>query len=176
MEVASYFLEFQGIIGTLLGVALTLFTTHLLKNSGKVNFEVLDEKLIYYNHDKYGRELIQEDTSDGELNYFKVSFIVNLYNDSETPKPIKNILLELVDEQNKTIDTVVLKDEETRQFISHSYYYDELHYLNIMPKQLVRKELFYSTNLKDRENFRFVKTVNLTYQNERGKNIKINII
>lgn len=54
-------------------------------------------------------------------------------------------------------------------------YYDDLQYLNILPKQLLRKKLFFATSISNDENLKDIERVTFVFEINKGKCKKLNI-
>ncbi|MGP4061494.1 hypothetical protein [Halobacillus sp. H74] len=131
--------EFQAIIGTLLGVFLTLITTHFLRSTGRVTVRLKTHQLDLSKQDDIGGfepVYSYKNTENARLN-----LVVEFYNSSETMKTIDDIKLEFLDNKKKSYFSTKLKDSETAKRLGGGIQMDEITHLNLEPKRLVVKDL-----------------------------------
>ncbi|AHF08574.1 hypothetical protein [Desulfitobacterium metallireducens] len=131
MGFGDFMIEYKAIFGTLLGTIVTLVTTHFLKSKGKLMFEPQNWSLRFY---KFVTGVEKEITSSEEASYALFNFELIIYNNSETPKSLKDIYLEIKDE--KTQLNLILKNSNTARYSSGFRNIDEVKILNIAPKTM----------------------------------------
>lgn len=146
--------EFEGIIGTILGVVTTLIVTHLLKNTGHINIEMVSQNLKLFKRDEIGGMEQVELLSDAEYADFDID--IEIKNKSESRKSIKNIIIKLQDQDKKVVKQIISKDTDTERFAAASYHYNELTYLNCEGKDLLKKNLKVFITPEELENAKYL--------------------
>src|SRR5690606_12369937 len=97
--------KFDGIIGTLLGVALTMSLTEYLKRLGKLKFYITQKEVAFkVNRKNDYNETILEVTNDKKVaNFLQVDVLVEIYNSSDTPNILRDVKLSLYDNSQRKL-------------------------------------------------------------------------
>lgn len=151
---ASILKDYQGIVGTIIGVIGTLITTQWIKRVGKTYFDFNNCLFEMGKWSFEGDYKIVHKANESQVG--KYSFEVNIYNSCEQPKSLKNIKIGF-DIGNNNL-----------------YYYglEDLEILNLEPKKM--KKLNLKCNLKKEDLLKIegFKAVYFTAQNHKNKEIK----
>lgn len=172
MNWVDVLIQFEGIIGALGGVLLTFIATYFYNNVGKINVEVIDFNIYFYKQDNWGNTI---ETNQVSAENMTIEFSLNLYNSSINPKPMKNIEASLINQQGEIIDVIQLKDSSTKRISAGSVYYDEIYYINVLPKQVMKKDFQFGVSLKEKPELLEFASMKLLYENEKGKPFEIKI-
>lgn len=150
-----------------MGTVSTLIATQLLKSIGKVYYYFKDFNIEYSKYDTGG---VHVKSSLEEAEYCDIEFKIQIFNNAENPKNIKDIGLMI---QTKNKDMILsLHNYATGRHSGGGTRYDTIDYLNLLPKQ------FYEYNLKasvDKENIKYLHSIDKIYfiaNNYKNKKIR----
>lgn len=171
-DIVTIIINFEGIIGALLGVIVTLILTQILKNSGRMRFYPIECEVIYEktSEDGWSDRVRVENKEDAE--YVSVKLKIELFNGSEVPKILRDIRLCFY-ANKKILLSVVPEDQSTEQYMTHSYWRDKLLHINIMPKQITKIELVKYFNKSETEVIRQSNRLELNMKNHRNRIYKM---
>lgn len=88
-EIIDLIQNFEGVIGAILGVVVTLIMSHILKNSGKLIIYPSDLKVEYKKEDQYGAYEVSCGLEEAKYVTFDIDF--DLYNSSEIPNVFRDL-------------------------------------------------------------------------------------
>lgn len=131
-------IEYKAIFGTVLGSVATLVTTYLLRNLGKLQWDIKDWEFVMYSQDECGGMIRTLDLSDIQSTSF--SFEIILYNSSDSQKSLKDISLEFNNSNNASI-FIKLEDAQSKRYADCAFFriLDETtNVLNVSPKLMTR--------------------------------------
>ncbi|MDU5946978.1 hypothetical protein GNQ08_27170 [Paenibacillus macerans] len=162
--------KYDGIIGTLLGVALTMSLTEYLKRLGKLKFYITQKEVTFkVKRKNEHRETILEVTDDKEVaNFLLVDVLIEIYNSSDTPNILRDVKLSLYD-NNQCKLSVIPEDKTTEKFMSAAYHREEFRHINIKPKEIIALHLVYYFN---KEQVDEIKNCNKLFLESRGSDGK----
>ncbi len=132
MSVIDVLKEFQGIIGTLLGVAITLFMTKWLESWGKTRYYFSKIDVTYSKKGEYGVRVTTESMAEAE--FIDGEFNFEVYNGVNIVKPVKDIKA-LVITENNSIETDLL-NADTYRVSASLIRYDKVSYINLRPNEV----------------------------------------
>jgi predicted small secreted protein len=171
----EYIEKFEGIIGALLGVVVTLITTQLLKNIGKVNFYLVKDDFKFTKNikDEIG-QTYPEECNKQESDCCVVDFVIELYNNSDTNKILRDIRIGFYN-KNKLQLSVIPYDKITKRSSAHWVTYDELLNVNIPAKQIIKIEILKYLRDDDISLIKNSDSVFLEMKNHNGKRYKFKV-
>lgn len=124
--------KFEGIIGALLGVIITMIMNEYLKSKGKIKFYFDNYKTRYMGRNEeccYAEVEVEE-----EYETFEYDFNMQLLNTSENKKILRDIKLQF------QIQGIVFestpKDKDTNRRYAGGYKSDEINIINLKPKEI----------------------------------------
>lgn len=169
MKIVDIIMKFQGIIGAVVGVVVTLVTTQLIKRIGKIYFDFYNWsfEMGKWNRNTGKYEIINE-VNQAESG--KCFFEVNIYNGFDMPKALKNIKIRF-DIGNDKYD-YQLENCSTKKYSESGYNIDFLGILNLEPKKMIKLKLECNLKKEDLLNIKNFKTVYFIAQNHKNKKIK----
>jgi|SRR5450830_40689 len=119
--------EYQGIVGALAGVFLTLVTTSLLRFTGKTTCHTTKWRLNkLYPNAEVAKNLDQMDGLEYGLS-------VDLFNPSDVPRGLRGFLVSIEASSGVVVVTQCPNDEDTRQSRGPFIAYDQIRVVNISP-------------------------------------------
>lgn len=159
---------YQGIIGAIIGVVATLFTTEMIKRLGKIH-------CYFYNWESRLEAINDLGAMKGvidieEAEYYSCFFEGDFFNSSEIPKSWRKI--SIVFENENGTKTYKLQDSETRRKYGGGYTYDAVDFLNFPPKQMIKFKFQCSLGKQNLEDIRDLTKVYLQAESYKGKKIK----
>jgi hypothetical protein len=171
-EVLQVLEKFEGIIGALLGVMLTLIMTEIFKRTGKFIFypnktELSFEKLVDGDYHDY--EIVQNKTDADRVN---VNLILEIYNSSDSPKILRDGKFSFYKDRNLIL-SVIPDDNTTTRFSGHWRLRDNFINVNVKNKEIVSIDLIESF---DGEKNELIKTCNKLYFEIKSPNSKVHKI
>ena len=166
MEIINIIKEFEGIVGALAGVIVTLVYTEYLKRRGKVVMYVVDKELKYHTYDNVGAITKGKDGSD--FYEFRIKISLDVYNGSELPRVMRNVLLEFFVDK-KCVHTVIPKDETTSRYTAGMLFHDYFSINNLMPREIQRVKLIGSVWEDDLGLIQEVNCIRMSYLDEKSK-------
>lgn len=170
-EIISLLKDFEGIIGTLLGTLLgavgTVLLTRFLQNTGKITLYPEEVVFSFKKPNDLGDSIEVTDASQSE--YGSLIFPIQLYNSSEILKALRGFKIVFTDNDKDTIFTTTPKDESTRKFSAARHIRETLSIVNILPKQIVRYEIYSFLSKNDCEKLSECKYVFLEFHEPDNK-------
>ncbi len=167
MSLVDLLKEFEGIIGALLGVAMTMVMTRWLESWGKTQFAFSDVAITYYTRDKMGGASKTDCPQNAE--WLNGSFRLEVFNGASTGKAVTGIKALIVTKHNE-IETD-LSDLNTGRFVAASMRYDKVPHISLRPKEIEGYELQFHLNSSDFKDTSIEKITKLyfvaTYTNGR---------
>ncbi len=165
--------KYDGIVGALLGVIVTMILTQWLKSFGKIRFYVI-EKNIDFKKQKEGEiASYQIECTKEEAETVSLKAKIEIYNGSEVSKILRDIRFVFYDEKKKKLLSITPEDKSTQRFAAATYWRDELYNINILPKQILVFELVRHFHNENAELIKKGRTLFLEAKNHRGKKIKV---
>lgn len=107
-------LEFKGVIGTIIGVILTLIFTEIKKRCGKINLNINKINFEYFTQssNSFGAETKEKVCYTDNPNRFEYSADMVFYNSSEVPRNLYDIKIILSTEKGQKFEHIP-KDENS---------------------------------------------------------------
>lgn len=127
--------EYQGIIGAVLGVIGTLITTHLLKKWGKIHIHSGNQVFKLYRMDEWGRGNIETDSTKAE--YGIIEFDLWLFNSSEEPKGLRELNIRFYDKHRNLLFSISPTDDATGRIAGGGYHRDKIVTINLPVKEMI---------------------------------------
>lgn len=142
--------KFEGIIGTLLGVMMTLILTEVFKKMGRMKFykKSLDVGYEIRERDSWGHEVIKIVNNKNEASFFKTELTLEIYNSSDTPKILRDVKLVFYNGKSKML-SADLDDKSTERIAASSLRRDKMGLINIKPKEIMSVSLVYYCHDQD---------------------------
>lgn len=166
MEIINIIKEFEGIIGALAGVLVTLAYTEYLKRKGKVVIYVVDRKWEYHTFDRVG--YLPNGKANSDLHDLTIEISLDIYNSSELPRVMRDIQLEFYVDKS-LVHTSLPKDEATKRYTQISIEFEDFSINNIMPRQIQRVNLINYVLFNELSKIEHVDRIRLSYINEDDK-------
>lgn len=161
--------EFEGIMGTILGSVTTLIVTDLLRKIGKLKLYLIEWRGVYYSNSELGEIVLAKD--DKNLYNFGFSYILQVYNKSDTPKIMRNFKVKFY--KNKEVFSLIPYDDSTRSYQNHILHIENIEVINVKPKEIqVLKQSGY-INFNELPNIENSSKVELTYYDEKDRKRKV---
>ncbi|MCM3257084.1 hypothetical protein M3664_04715 [Paenibacillus lautus] len=163
--------KFEGIIGALLGVMMTLILTEVFKRIGNIKFytKFLDVVYEVRDVDSWGQTTNRKAVKD-EANFLRVELTLEVYNSSDTPKILRDVNLVFYNGKRKIL-SVEPEDKSTERFAAASFHRDKFGFTNIKPKEIISINLVY--NCYDQKILDQIKRSNKVYLESRDYKNKI---
>ena len=167
--------KFEGIIGALFGVIITMILTQWLKSLGKTRFYLVSSEFKYMRDtvNDFG-ETRSEHCEKVEADNLQINCTIEIYNSSEIHKILRDVKFSFYD-GGKMLLNVTPEDKETEQRAKYWTIREELLNINIPPKQIITIELIRYIGEQYTETIKQCNRVMLTMKNHNGKKHKINI-
>ena len=177
-EIICFIKEFEGIIGAVFGAIATLITTEILKSVGKLKIYVMDSKGVF-NYNVTGCIVEWRESKEDKLCGYNHNIILNLYNSSDSPKFIRDLKLNIYNEE-KLLFIKEMKDESTRtitQGILRISKADNAKIYNIEPKIAIELNLSFYIKAEEYKKIKNNKKVRfeISYINDKNKVIKMDV-
>ena len=135
-------MEFKGIIGTVIGVFLTLLFTEMKKRIGKIHLNVKK-----YNHgykkserDDFGQSKYVEVELRENPDMFHYASDIVFYNSSEIPLNLYDIKIIFVNNKSDKYEHIP-DDKNSRKIISKRATYEKIGVIDIEPHRLLNYEI-----------------------------------
>lgn len=168
--------EFQGIIGTILGVVVTLITTDIIRRFGKIDMHLSKYKMEFLKrtNNELGdvKDEVVNDFDDVDL--FSYSFEVAFYNSSDINKSLFDVRIEFVDVDNKVYVEIPYNQDKT-QFTGHVWKHEEIDTIELEPKRLKLIRLngwLHRDKLVNLTSTTHIRKVYLVARNQKNKKVK----
>ncbi len=158
--------EFDGILGAILGSVATLITTDIIRKKGKLNIYVESADGNYeYNTNGF---VSTERKKDSNLCYYIFNLKIEIYNKSDSPKIIRNIKLNIYND-DKLVYKKEIKDEATRRHYQSISVVDDATIYNIEPKKIYEYEYKMILSIEELKKLKGDVTFELIFINEKNK-------
>ena len=161
--------EFQGIIGTAVGVIATLITTRIIKNLGKL-YVYFHEWEIKFNKISGEGSLITSKIE--EASYCSYSFEMEILNSSETTKALRDIKIRFYNKNNKLLTESMPMDESTRKVSVGGSKINQIKIINIPSKQMIYFNVSGYIKTEDIRNLNSWRKVYFEAFDNRSKKVK----
>ncbi|MGP3749736.1 hypothetical protein ACTWKA_22055 [Bacillus sp. 3A_MP1] len=159
--------DFEGIIGALLGVIVTLILTHILKHFGAIKFYIVGFEINFRSdNDGWGTNI---NSSKNEATQAEIQSQIEIYNGAEIPKVLREIKFCFYKNTNLIV-SVAPDDKATEEYDKFSYYRDMLFNINLPSKQIIDINLI---KLLNEEETKQVKKCNRVYLEAKDHNGKM---
>ncbi|KIL35156.1 hypothetical protein SD71_16145 [Cohnella kolymensis] len=127
--------DYEGIIGAVLGVAVTMIVTFILKKIGKVYITVDDFDIKNYRFDSgYPKGTVDY----AEAEYVDISFEISFFNSSDEPRGFQDIKVVFYDSYRNVIFKKTPHDMRTTRNTSYGSTSDELKIINLPSKTMLQ--------------------------------------
>jgi hypothetical protein len=160
-------MNWEGIIGTTVGVIATLVTTQLLKSLGNIDLFFINWSFKAYQW-VHGREIESEDF--GAVDDGRFSAIIQVYNASESSKVLRNI--SIVFEYDGGMISKTPYDERTSKLAGGGIRSDQLTVLNLPPKQMIEVPMYGRLTKDEAKHLQLLKSIYFEARFPNGKKIK----
>lgn len=127
-------LEFEGIIGAVLGSVATLIVTHLLAHSGNLKSYVVDKKLDFITFFEQNNRMPKD--SRDTLERVSLHYRLQIYNKSDVYKIMRDFKVDFY-KNKEAVFSIVPKDESTRKRSQYTTWVDEMEVANIPANEIV---------------------------------------
>lgn len=168
MDITQILIEYKGVFAAILGSLSMYIVTTLLKNYGKLNYNIENWKIIFYKQDE---ELGLCPVSNlEEALHCEYSFDLILYNSSDNPKSLRDIKMTF-ENGNNILLGMALKESSTLKYSigGTSSKVDDIKVINIPPRQMINVKL---QGYLNEENYSLIKNkdINLILTTKNYKN------
>ncbi len=134
--------EYEGLIGALSGVIVTLILTHVLKNVGGLKIYAVNNDIEFIKNGKTNEGFHTKEIADKmSVNFLSVEFHLEIYNNSETARIFREIELCFYKGSEKVFSTRPEDKETEKRYQSGQSLRSEILNINVMPKQITSREL-----------------------------------
>lgn len=159
-------LEFEGIIGAILGSVTTLIATELLKSRGKLKLYLKDFVGVFQTYGDVGCGKL--DKTDDDFYGFKLKYSFQVYNGTGLPRIMKDFKIVFY-KGNKIVYSEVPDNEQTRENKQYYSTIDEMEVFNIYPReiQVLKHSMYIHEN--DLIKIEGATKVEMIYFDEKGK-------
>ncbi|MDQ0975891.1 hypothetical protein QFZ31_005769 [Neobacillus niacini] len=173
-EIIELIKDFEGIIGALLGVIVTLILTQMLKSVGKIKFYIKENEIDFINAEQNMiGEYIESKVEDrNEATNINLKHTIEIYNGSEIPKIIRDVKYSFYYGNNLLL-AIDPDDKSTERYTSYSHYRDSFLNINLPPKQITNIEIIQNIKTEETEIVKNCTKIYLEMNNHRGKKIKV---
>ncbi|MBD5023117.1 hypothetical protein GUF50_27610, partial [Xanthomonas citri pv. citri] len=111
--------NFEGIIGALLGVIVTLILTHILKHFGQIKFYIVDFEIYFKtDNDGWGTNVMP---SKDEAKQIEIHSQIEIYNGAEIPKVLREIKFCFYKNTNLIVSVTPDDKATTEEFAEFGY-------------------------------------------------------
>lgn len=180
MKLWDVLLAYQGIIGTLLGVITTIFTSTWLKKFGKVHASAQNYKVSYNVQDSSGYNYYinshDPEHRPDEYLHGKLEIELAMFNGSEEHKGLKNIRICLLDGKGKEVFKNIPRDQRTSRILAGAHHTDEVKVINLPPKIMVYYDLSIIVDKSGLMELKKCERVTLEAEDHRGRQKRMTII
>lgn len=132
----SFIKEFEGIIGALLGVIITMLMNEYLKSKGKIKYYFSNFTINYMGVDKGIYRSFDKESDYSSIEY---EFNIQIYNTSESKKILRDIKIQFISDELEI--KVVPKDSSTRRGYAGGFTCDNIGVININPKEILEMKV-----------------------------------
>lgn len=163
--------EFEGIIGALLGVIITMLMNEYLKEKGNIKYYFDNLTINYKARGNYGNYMDVDKGEDYEGVEYRLD--IQLYNTSESRKILRDIKLQFIGSEGTIED--IPKDRSTERVSGGISIRDSLKIININPKEIVEIKVggsFYHFNCDDINDIKKLNNIEKIYMMAKDSNDK----
>ena len=166
VNVLSILKEFEGIIGAVLGSAVTLVVTDILRHKGKLKIYVPSFELKLDFEDYFS----VKKNSEREIRGITIRYKIQIYNGSDICKIMRDFKIRFCNGKN-VLFTQIPRDEATRHFIGHISFTDYMEVANIAPHEIAVIDQSYYLHKTDAdfEKMNLVNSIVLEFMDEKDK-------
>ncbi|EMG25907.1 hypothetical protein K7G42_06055 [Streptococcus parauberis] len=165
-SIIKLLIEFEGIIGAILGSVATLITTELLKSRGKIRLYLRDFIGVYQTYRDVGAG--RSGKTDDDFYGYKMKYSFEVYNGTDLSRIMRGFRVVFYN-GDKAVFSEIPKNEETRRYSQHFSSIDEMEILNIYPREIqVLKHSLYISE-EDLDKIEDSTKIVMTYYNEKDK-------
>lgn len=159
-------LEFEGIVGAVLGSVATLIATELLKSRGKVKLYLKEFQGIYQTYGDVGAG--QRGKTDNDFYGYNLKYTFQIYNGTDLPRIMRDFKVDFY-KGDKIVYSDVPKNEETRRYSQHFSNVDEMEISNIYPReiQILKHSIYISSENLDK--IEGATKIEMIFYNEKDK-------
>ncbi|MCY8856472.1 hypothetical protein [Bacillus atrophaeus] len=158
--------DFEGIIGALLGVIVTLILTHILKHFGAIKFYIVGFEINFISdNDDWGTNI---NSSKNEAMQAEIQSQIEIYNGAEIPKVLREIEFCFYKNTNLIV-SVTPDDKATEEYAKFGYYRDMLFNINLPSKQIIDINLIKFLNEEETKQVKKCNRVYLEAKDHNGK-------
>lgn len=129
--------EFEGIIGALLGVVVTMLMNEYLKAKGRLKYYFTDFSINHMGVDDVGTYRCFDKESD--YTSIEYEFKFQIYNTSESKKILRDIKIQFISDELEI--RVVPKDSSTRRGYAGGFTCDSIGVINLNPKEILEMKV-----------------------------------
>ncbi len=163
-----FFLKnFEGIIGALLGVIVTLVLTNLLRHLGKLYIYATEIKTEFTRLDGYG---CMKDCDILEAQYATFDLDVEIYNNSEVPKALRDFAFRFYCDKELLLEETP-DDNRTARSNGHWLIRDGFYIYNLNPKTISRLSFHLSLGEEDTSKIKKFNKIVISCKNHKHKEI-----
>ena len=111
-NIVNFIKDYEGIFGAILGSAITLIITDILRKKGKIKFYLMNYNGEYWYESKekyYGPTKDKEYGQDIES--YRFQFTLDIYNTSELPKIMRDLKIKVYKDK-KFLTSIPVNDED----------------------------------------------------------------
>ncbi|WP_079709820.1 hypothetical protein [Paraliobacillus ryukyuensis] len=172
-QLKEVFLEYQSIIGTLLGVVVTLTSSQLLKNVGSLRIYVRLFDLEFRNNVDEGWGSYQKlgAAEKNKASEIQIQTTLEVYNSSEVPKVFRDLSL-CIYKNKELLLKDKLYDKSTERNGKISYGIDDINIINTPPKTIFELNLTRTIKVDEVKNILDFDSIYLEMKNHRGRVLK----
>lgn len=168
VEVVDAIQKFEGLIGALLGVTITLVTTHFLKH-GKLIIYPIELKA---NFSKYEHGYSKETLTIDDAEYASFDLDIEIYNSSDLPKALRQFKIQFY-KDDYLLKEVLPKDNSTKRTGQYFTIRDEMNILNLTPKSIERLSFHLDFDSDETVSLKGYNRIVLTFLNHKNKTYKV---
>lgn len=176
MKLLDFLTQFEGIIGALLGVIVTMLMGYLLKKMGKIRMSSSNHWLSVLESEEDGTHYyIIANEAKKKINEYSsglYEFDLTVFNSSDEPKGLKDITICFVGPNKSNIVKKVPRDEATRRISAGAIRTDEVKILNLPVKEMINYHLLVYIEREDLMHIHNCKEVILTATDHKDKKLK----
>lgn len=162
--------KFEGTIGALLGMVVTLVTTYALKSMGKIESYVMMYDGKFRTYEKAGCINIEKPPSD--LFDYGFNLIIHIYNGKDVYKSFRNFTVQFI-ENDRVIKELTPYNDNLKMC---SKMYIENDFVNIKPKSVEEVSISGNVNRDDVQDIINVNKVVLQYCDEKNRKMELIIV
>lgn len=160
-------IELEGIIGAIMGVIATLVTTEIISNKGGIKYYPKVFDYTMYKSSDLGDQI--ETTSYDDAEWSLISIELDIFNSSDSPKALRDILIKLYDSEWVLLLETKVHDESTRRYSSGMSRTEIIEILNMGPREMTHLKVSSSLDKEETKLIRNYKTIFIEAEDYKGK-------